>query len=392
MKPFVSVFCLAMILIGATETDWAQPADYNLILSNNDVFLSAYGRLVISNPSTNRGMNRWAYMNLSVNRTTVYNWDDSTLAVVGGTVDSVSAGRKADYLLRHVSSPAPGTLGTGGTGSKLQHIMTIFVWKDLKGFVVAYRYKNTGTSTVSGTAAYEIYPRIDQSYTGHYLRWRSADSIAWFFRPGLAHFLGAKSLNLKPTGARLMTGSTFFKLGNFAEDQPDSLRYNAATYTSFDTAVDSAGTPRSMIIMGLGSVTIAAGDSSAPIYFAMAYDTDSTVMVTNIKSLEARYKQRILTGVKRTEDVIPTQFSLSQNYPNPFNPTTTIEYSVAKSVTVELKMYDLLGRELATLVQGQQNPGTYTVQFDATHLSSGIYFYTMRAGDFVSTKSLVLMK
>jgi hypothetical protein len=392
MKPFVIVFCLAMLLIGAVETDWAQPADYNLILSNNDVFLSSAGRLVISSPATNRGMNRWAYMTLAVNKTTVYNWDDSTLAVVGGTVDSVSAGRKADYILRHVSSPAGGTLGAGGTGSKLQHIMTIFVWKDLKGFVVAYRYKNTGTSQVSGTAAYELYPRIDQTYTGHYLRWRSADSIAWFFRPGLAHFLGAKSLNLKPTGARLMTGSTFYKVDNFAEDQPDSVRYNAATYTSFDSAVDSAGTPRSMIIMGLGSVTIAAGDSSAPIYFAMAYDTDSTAMVTNIKSLESRYKQRILTGVSRTEGVIPTRFSLSQNYPNPFNPTTTIEYSVAKAGTVELKVYDVLGHELAVLVQGEQNPGNYSVVFDASRLSSGAYFYTMRAGDFVSTRSLVLMK
>jgi photosystem II stability/assembly factor-like uncharacterized protein len=85
-------------------------------------------------------------------------------------------------------------------------------------------------------------------------------------------------------------------------------------------------------------------------------------------------------------------YRLSQNYPNPFNPTTNIEFSVARASNVELKVYDLLGREIATLVNGQHNPGTYSVVFDARHLSSGVYYYTMRAGDFVNTKSLVLMK
>jgi photosystem II stability/assembly factor-like uncharacterized protein len=99
-----------------------------------------------------------------------------------------------------------------------------------------------------------------------------------------------------------------------------------------------------------------------------------------------------LTAVENEGTALPSSYALGQNYPNPFNPTTTIEYSVAKAGSVELKVYDLLGRELVTLVQGQHNPGTYAVQFDATHLSSGVYFYTMRAGDFVSTRSLILMK
>jgi photosystem II stability/assembly factor-like uncharacterized protein len=98
------------------------------------------------------------------------------------------------------------------------------------------------------------------------------------------------------------------------------------------------------------------------------------------------------TGVGGQENGQPVAYTLQQNYPNPFNPTTTIGYSVAKATDVQLKVYDLLGREVATLVEGQHSPGSYSVTFDASRLSSGVYFYTMRAGDFVSAKSLVLMK
>ncbi len=101
------------------------------------------------------------------------------------------------------------------------------------------------------------------------------------------------------------------------------------------------------------------------------------------------------------ENENPTNFKLSQNYPNPFNPTTTISYVIARSeatrqsttgLLVQLKVYDALGREVATLVNKEQAPGKYSVQFNATNLPSGIYFYTLRAGNFKQTKKMILMK
>ncbi|MBM2841753.1 MAG: xylanase [Bacteroidetes bacterium] len=96
---------------------------------------------------------------------------------------------------------------------------------------------------------------------------------------------------------------------------------------------------------------------------------------------------------------LPEAVSLSQNYPNPFNPTTTINYSLSsqervgvRSQQVLLAVYDLLGREVATLVNEAKEPGEYSVVFDGSNLSSGVYFYRLRAGEFVETKKLVIMK
>ncbi|MBL1213276.1 MAG: T9SS type A sorting domain-containing protein [Ignavibacteriae bacterium] len=106
-----------------------------------------------------------------------------------------------------------------------------------------------------------------------------------------------------------------------------------------------------------------------------------------------------ITDVKN-EYELPTKYSLEQNYPNPFNPVTTIKYSIprqanvgaSRDLPVQLKIYDVLGNEIATLVNEQKSPGTYEVSFDGINLSSGIYFYILRAGHYSETKKFVLIK
>lgn len=88
----------------------------------------------------------------------------------------------------------------------------------------------------------------------------------------------------------------------------------------------------------------------------------------------------------------PIAYSLCQNYPNPFNPVTRIDYAIPQGGNVTLKVYNILGVEVATLHAGYQQPGDHTVTFDGAGLASGVYFYRLRAGDFVSTRKLVLIK
>jgi len=93
------------------------------------------------------------------------------------------------------------------------------------------------------------------------------------------------------------------------------------------------------------------------------------------------------------EDLVtPKEFSLSQNYPNPFNPSTVIKYQLPISSQVTIKVYDILGDEITTLVNEEKPTGFYEVEFNASRLSSGFYVYKISAGNFVSTKKMMLMK
>lgn len=98
-----------------------------------------------------------------------------------------------------------------------------------------------------------------------------------------------------------------------------------------------------------------------------------------------------LTGVK-AENFNPVTYSLSQNYPNPFNPSTTIKFTIQNPGLVTLKIFNILGQEVATLVNEQMKTGSYSYNFNASRLSSGVYFYSINAGNFVSTKKMLLLK
>jgi len=99
------------------------------------------------------------------------------------------------------------------------------------------------------------------------------------------------------------------------------------------------------------------------------------------------------TGVvDRLGSALPNEFTLKQNYPNPFNPTTTIEYTIPKTSKVDLKLFDVTGREVGTLVNFNQNPGTYRVTVDAGKFASGVYFYRLNAGGFTQVKKMSVLK
>ncbi|MBK7632056.1 MAG: 5'-nucleotidase C-terminal domain-containing protein [Ignavibacteriales bacterium] len=103
---------------------------------------------------------------------------------------------------------------------------------------------------------------------------------------------------------------------------------------------------------------------------------------------------RCLLSKEGDEEILttPVEFALEQNYPNPFNPTTTINYSIPKAGNVELKVYDILGNEVANLVNQEMAPGNYSANFDASSFASGIYIYTLRTNNFVQTKKMLFLK
>jgi hypothetical protein len=107
----------------------------------------------------------------------------------------------------------------------------------------------------------------------------------------------------------------------------------------------------------------------------------------------------VMMGAVATDvenSAVPQEFALLQNYPNPFNPSTLIRYSLEKPVRVSLKVYNMLGNAVATLVDGPQEAGSYSITLNSNdgtlNIASGVYFYRLEAGSFVSTKKLILIK
>jgi phosphatidylserine/phosphatidylglycerophosphate/cardiolipin synthase-like enzyme len=133
-------------------------------------------------------------------------------------------------------------------------------------------------------------------------------------------------------------------------------------------------------------------------------NNENTLIIQNdrvanlyLQEFAARYKEAggsdpIILSVEQINSAVPAKFELLQNYPNPFNPTTHFQFSIANLQFVTLKVYDVLGKEVATLVHETKQPGTYQVEWNASSLASGVYFYQITAGEFVSVRKLLLLR
>ncbi|MCO6473868.1 MAG: T9SS type A sorting domain-containing protein [Melioribacteraceae bacterium] len=155
-------------------------------------------------------------------------------------------------------------------------------------------------------------------------------------------------------------------------------------------------------LLSSGKFNLASGDTQEVAYaLYMAQDQDRLSSLKKLKNLAEQvqhyyYYGELITSAEEKE-IIPAKFELKQNYPNPFNPTTTIEYTIPQivnnqSLSVKLIIYDILGREAATLVNETQSPGNYKVNFDASKLSSGVYLYSLKAGEFMQTRKMILLR
>jgi hypothetical protein len=113
---------------------------------------------------------------------------------------------------------------------------------------------------------------------------------------------------------------------------------------------------------------------------------------SNFDVYEVGFNTTGIIAIENIGTIIPDKFTLSQNYPNPFNPTTKIRFALPNSSFTNLIVYDMLGREIETLVNQQLNAGTYEVDFSADKFSSGVYIYRLKAGDFVSDKKMIFIK
>jgi len=126
----------------------------------------------------------------------------------------------------------------------------------------------------------------------------------------------------------------------------------------------------------------------------IAYDTTNKVLYAGTAGAGVfrLFLGAATVGVEKDDHSLPPQFALSQNYPNPFNPSTTIGYSLPKAARVSLRVFNTLGQEVASLMNGEKEAGTYQVTWNAAGMPSGVYIYRLQAGGFVESKKLTLLR
>jgi len=198
-------------------------------------------------------------------------------------------------------------------------------------------------------------------------------------------------------GSAASTGSVIAKSTDFGfvwtgQTSPTTEQLFGVSFAAIDTgtAVGTNGViihtmngGTSWSIQTSGTTQILNGVSFNNSNFGIAVGNAGTILRTTNGGL---------SGIHRISNELPMSYSLLQNYPNPFNPSTNIRFSVPKNSTVKLTVYDMLGREVETLVNENLEPGTYNVRVDASGLSSGTYFYRLKSSDFTDTRKFVLLK
>lgn len=168
----------------------------------------------------------------------------------------------------------------------------------------------------------------------------------------------------------------------------DALRYQFMSNGGITIPTDPADYG---VLLTAPPFSLAVGDS-ATVAYGLVLGANLSELQTHADTLEAIYGS-IRTGVAEARsDQIPTSYFLAQNYPNPFNPSTTIRYALAQAGQVSLKIFNLAGEEIASLINGKQNAGEHKIQWQAQGVPSGVYFYQLRAGDHVETRKMILMR
>jgi 2',3'-cyclic-nucleotide 2'-phosphodiesterase (5'-nucleotidase family) len=229
--------------------------------------------------------------------------------------------------------------------------------------------------------------------------------------------LGYRLATIKISGEALLGGIQYGLTKSAEDDNDEFLAQVSGMSYKYATEVTGSGRMYKLVEAKVGNAPIDPGKTYSvttnefvPMFLTMLgipfedlhvfCDTTEFQVVTGYVSridtlrprIEGRVQAVVVTSVVHQSAAIPKEVTLGQNYPNPFNPSTTIAYEIAKPCRATLVVYNLIGQEVARLVDDFVQPGTYTLRFDATRLCSGTYFYMLRAGGVVVTKRMTLIK
>jgi hypothetical protein len=349
--------------------------------------------------STNDGVNwtRLHYVNSGDNIFSITSKNDNNMIFIGtrnGVQRSTNAGANWSYVNNGIpanswvrdietdtstgivlAATTKGVFSTTNNGTSWQ--MTTGI--DPQDTVVKIRFDYSptvldygmGTRASLGTLHGELYDAFDDT---EYLL---AALIAVFEDDELT---GIGFIALKILNQRFYGVCQFSEAGNLNESGGFFLSTNGGPFKTNNTGLPNQTRPSALTL----NSTIMRGETTEVNFFLGSFE--NTIDGAKV------YKLTYLVGIQLISSEIPEGFKLKQNYPNPFNPVTKINFDLPFSSNVTIKVFDITGREIATLVNDFHQAGSYNVTFDAMNISSGVYFYRIEAGGFVQTKRMVLLR
>jgi hypothetical protein len=253
----------------------------------------------------------------------------------------------------------------------------VYGWQNQSYALVKMVVTNRETSNLPTLVGLDILQYIDETWENDSIYYDATNQI---MIQSEIHSMGVKILSEPTTSAQIFAW--------FTDYQYSDMYYTWMTTESLHTDTLVTNADGGVGILS-GTSTTLATNASKTIYFGIAAGNSKANMLTNMQMVEQKYNSITAVG---DHQVAPTNYTLNQNYPNPFNPSTKISYQIPESGFVTLKVYNALGKEVATLVNSEKSAGRYEVNFNANDLSSGIYFYTIQAGKFQETRKMILLK
>jgi hypothetical protein len=378
MKRFIGTTAVVLALLAC------EPAHAQIYGQGNGLGygLNKYGRIRIYSPDTNGTvqLNRASIL-LALSKTNVGDYTNDAQSVSGPTVTSGGP------------SPRVGTVLFDNSYLKQQPKAKVrvstYTWPNDAFLIARYTVINDTTISYPLYLGLAISPEPGGAYGGETVTYDATKKVAYFFASGTAMYMGVKLVSGSPYSFHVLDYAVYSPSDPSSDAADDSTRYNMSALPGFDNSL-TVGADGSIYNLNAGRVSIAAGDSST-FSAAFLYGTTVNSLLAAADSADVRYG-KVFTSIQQTSPAVPQSTSLLQNYPNPFNPGTVIEFQLHRAGEVSLRVYDVLGREVAVMANGTLNAGTYRVPFDARQLASGIYYYRLVAGSFTDSKRMLLVK
>ncbi|MCC5933812.1 MAG: T9SS type A sorting domain-containing protein [Candidatus Cyclonatronum sp.] len=236
--------------------------------------------------------------------------------------------------------------------------------------------------------------KIFEEWGGETLEWDAASERLYIFNNNAA--IGIQALTADPVGVVLMDFDEYDSTDPARDNARDFARWDIMVEEDFPTSSITAGPDGGWAFMNFGDVSNIATGDTAYVWIAFTHGPDLDDVDDRLDAAIAKAEDLGIIGdpvsVGPEGPDAPVRIALEQNYPNPFNPTTNIRFALEEAGHASLTVYDMLGRQVAVLVNERLSAGTHTFGFDAANLSSGVYLYRLQAGGQTMTRSMTLMK